>query len=80
MTERCELTVRAISYVGPHPVDPEGYRIELRIEPVAGVATELVTLTFHASEAAFLAQLLRLNPPPATVDPNLLRQVAAHET
>jgi hypothetical protein len=80
MTDRCELAVRAISYVGPHPIEAESYEIELRVEPTPEVAGGLVILKFRPSEAAFLAQLMRLNPPPATVDETLLRRVAAHET
>ena len=80
MTERCELDVLGVSYVGPHCVEPDRYEIVLEVQPAPGAPRTQIALRFQAAEATFLAHMVQSNPPHARVDEDLLDQVAAHDT
>ena len=80
MTERCELAVLGVSYVGPHSVEADIYEIDIQVQPAPGAPWRLIGLRFRLREATFLARMMQSNPPQACVDTHLLEQVAAHDT
>jgi hypothetical protein len=80
MSERCELEVLGISYVGPHCVDADNYEIGVQVQPAPGRPWSLIVLRFRPAEATFLARAMHANPPQVRVDDHLLEQVAAHDT
>lgn len=80
MTEKCELNVLGVSYVGPHCVEADCYEIVLEVQPARGAPWMHIALRFQAAEATFLAHMMQSNPPHARVDEHLLDQVAAHDT
>jgi hypothetical protein len=80
MSEKCELDVLGISYVGPHCVETDIYQIEVQVQPTPGAPWGHIVLRFRPAEATFLAHMMQSNPPHARTDEHLLAQVAAHDT
>ena len=80
MSEKCDLDVLEISYVGPHCVEADTYEISVRIQPTRGVSCGFIALRFRPAQATFLAHMVQANPPRESVDEHLVEQVAAHET
>jgi hypothetical protein len=80
MSEKRELDVLEVSYVGPHCAEADIYEIELQVQPTPGAPWGLVALRFRPAQATFLSHMIQSNPPREHVDVHLLEQVAALNT
>jgi hypothetical protein len=80
MSEKCELDVLEVSYVGPHCYEADIYEIRVQVQPTPGASWGHIALRFRPAQATFLARLVRGNPPRESVDEHLLEQVAALST
>jgi len=78
MMDECrhEAEVASIEYVGPHVTKPNRFEVTLTLEAGVGAGSTRLCLVFRATEATFLADMLRANPPQIGTEDHLMPNMA----
>ena len=80
VSDKREVEVSAIDYVGPHAASPELYEIAVTLRPGADATPARLSLLLGPAEARFLARMLTWKPPPITTKDSLLDEIERLQT